>query len=108
MEDAALNACRISQPERLMRFSFSAKNRNSGVTQPSELVISDPVENDMGLLGYFCEIRITGFAQLERRIYGATPFQAAKLALQIAAILMSEFEPEWAFCMDGHEFSFSH
>lgn len=91
-----------------MRFPFEARSRTRGDTSSSELVIADPVWNDMGLLGYFCEIRITGFAQLERRIYGATPFQAAKLALQIAGILMSEFEPEWAFSMDGDEFSFSH
>lgn len=90
-----------------MHFPFLARSRTSGATSRSEVVISDPVENDMGLLGYFCEIRISGLAQAERRVYGATPFQAARLALQVTAVLMAEFEPEWTFLLGDEEFSFS-
>ena len=80
-----------------MRFQFQAR-RADGPDISSRIGISEPVASGDA---FFCVLKITGFDELEVRVHGAFPFQAADLAFSLARTIMASHEGRWSFVFDG-------
>lgn len=90
-----------------LRFEFTAVRRSDGHAVQSSISIHDPelIADSYG--DFRADIRVVGFLDQQAAAVGACAFQATDLAFDIAKIMLSSQEDEWAFHFgDGGPISF--
>lgn len=90
-----------------LRFDFTAVRRSDGHAVQSSISIHDPTLIADSHGDFRAEIRVSGFLEQQATAFGACAFQATDLAFDIAKIVLSSHEDEWAFHFgDGGPISF--
>ncbi len=91
-----------------VRFGFTAVRRSDALAVPSSVAIHDPEPIADSYGDFRAGIRVSGFLEQQVAAFGASAFQAAGLALDMAKIVLASHEDEWAFHFgEGGPISFS-